>query len=441
MRLFETITAAVALLSAGADAQGVPQLPLPRSCPGVPNFRYQYTLAPGWSAMKIAGGLRQVRTIVFDPLGNMLVAQATRGISVHTFGADGCINSTTMLIQGAQLNHGLALTPDGRTLYASGETTAYSWSYDPATRTITNQKTVVRGMSTGIHFTRTISVVPQQPNLILLQVGSNSNFDMASANPSVGRSIIKIFDVSKAPSNGYNYNTDGEVFGYGLRNTIGFVPDPSGVYWGVENSGDDFARTENGQRRDIHNNNPAEELNNLGNPLTTRNAWYGYPTCFAVWDPSSFGGGLKTGDNFVVSPNNTYNDATCNTNKAIPPRLTFLAHSAPIWNAFDADAKDMYVAFHGSWNRQPPTGYKVVQIPFQKLPDGSYDPVAPPDSQNGYNDIFSATNPAGCTVMGLTRSSCFRLTAVAWDPAGRGLFVGSDNSAEGEIYVLTPPAN
>jgi glucose/arabinose dehydrogenase len=89
----------------------------------------------------------------------------------------------------------------------------------------------------------------------------------------------------------------------------------------------------------------------VGNPLTARNVWYGYPTCFAVWDPSSFSG-LKTGSNFVVSPNSSYNDASCN-GKATPPRLSFQAHSAPIWNTFDTDAKNMYVAFHGSWDRQP----------------------------------------------------------------------------------------
>ncbi|KAK4153654.1 soluble quino protein glucose/sorbosone dehydrogenase [Chaetomidium leptoderma] len=439
MRLFDVAVAAAALLSAGADAQGIPKLPLPKSCSGVSNFRYQYTLASGWSAMKIAGGLKQVRTVIWDPAGNMLVAESSRGISVHTFGADGCINSTKMLISGNQLNHGLALTPDGQTLYASGETAVYSWGYNSATRAISNQKTLIKGISSGIHFTRTLSVVPQQPNLLLVQVGSNANLDMAAAQPSTGRAMIKIFDTSKAPSSGYNYNTEGEVFAYGLRNTIGFVTDPSSVYWGVENSGDDFSRTENGQRKDIHQNNPAEELNNLGNPLTTRNAWYGYPTCFAVWDPSSFSG-LKTGSNFVVSPTSSSNDATCNSNKAIPPRLSFQAHSAPIWNTFDTDAKNMYVAFHGSWNRQPATGFKVVQIPFQKLADGSYDPVAAADSQTGYRDIFSAPNPGSCTANGLTMSNCFRLTAAAWDPAGRGLFVGSDNSAEGEIYILTPPA-
>lgn len=436
MHLFKFATA-VAALAAGVDA-AVKALPRPASCSGVAAFRYQYKLESGWSAMKIAGGLKQVRTIVWDSEGNMLVSQNTRGISVHTFGTDGCISSTAMLISGNQINHGLALSPDSKKLYASSETTLWSWDYDAVTRKISNQKVVVKGMSTGIHSSRTVAVVPQQPNLVLLQVGSNSNFDMASQQTGTGRAIIKIFDVSKAPASGWNYNTEGEVYGYGLRNEIGFAADPSGVFWGVENSGDDFARTENGQRRDIHIDNPAEELNNLGDPLTVRNAWYGYPTCFSVWNPANFpNSGLKTGSNFVVSPNSSYNDASCNE-KAIPPRLTFQAHSAPIANTFDTDAKNMYVTFHGSWNRQPATGFKVVQIPFTKTADGKYEPVAAADSMTGYKDIFSATNPGSCTANGLTQSNCFRLTASAWDPAGRGLFVGSDNSAEGEIYILTP---
>ncbi|KAK3934180.1 soluble quino protein glucose/sorbosone dehydrogenase [Diplogelasinospora grovesii] len=436
MHLFKIAASAAALLGA-ADA-AIKKLPLPTSCSGVSTFRNQYTLASGWSAMKIAGGLKQVRTVIWDTEGHMLVSQATKGISVHSFGDNGCINSTSTLIAGTQLNHGLALTPDGKTLYASSETTAYSWSYDAATMKVSNQKTVVKGMATGVHSTRNLLVVPSQPNMVLLQVGSNANFDMAAVDKNTGRAIIKIFDMSKAPASGYNYNTDGEVFGYGLRNEIGFTMDPNGVVWGVENSGDDFTRTENGQRRDIHKDNPAEKLNNLGDPLKTRDAWYGYPTCFSVWDPSAFTGtSLKTGSHFVLAPNSSYNDATCN-GKAIVPRLTFQAHSAPIWNAFDADAKNMYVTFHGSWDRQPATGFKVVQVPFTKLADGSYDPVAPADSMKGYNDIFSAPSPGSCTANGLTQSNCVRLTAAAWDPAGRGLFVGSDNSAEGEIFILTP---
>lgn len=188
--------------------------------------------------MKIAGNLKQVRTIVFDPLGNMLVSEATKGLSVHTFGTNGCINSSTTLVSNNQLNHGLAITPDGKTVYASSERTAWSWAYDPATRQVSGQKVVVNGMDTGIHSTRNLLVVPSQPNMILLQVGSNANLDMAAADKATGRAIIKIFDASKAPANGFNYKTDGEVFGYGLRNEIGFTTDPNGMVWGVENSGD-----------------------------------------------------------------------------------------------------------------------------------------------------------------------------------------------------------
>jgi len=198
----------------------------------------QYTVAPGWQFLKIAGGLQGVRTIVFDPLGNMLVSEARKGISIHTFGENGCISASTMLISDISLNHGLALTPDGKTLYASSERNAMSWTYDPATRTVSNKKTVVTGMDSGIHSTRNLLVSPKSPNLVMLQVGSNSNLDMQSAQAATGRAIVKIFDMDKAPANGFNYKTDGEVLAWGLRNEIGFTADPNGHVWGVENSGD-----------------------------------------------------------------------------------------------------------------------------------------------------------------------------------------------------------
>ncbi|GAP84050.2 putative cellobiose dehydrogenase protein [Rosellinia necatrix] len=434
MRLLGIVSGLTALLGASQVHADVKPLPLPTSCSGVSSMRFPGTVASGWSAMKIAGGLRGVRTVAWDTNGNMLVAEAGKGISVHVFGDNGCISSSATLISNVQLNHGLALSPDGRTLYASGERSVWSWAYDPAARAVSGQKTVVAGMDSGIHSTRNLLVVRAQPNLLLVQVGSNANLDMQSAQPATGRAIIKIFDVSKAPAAGFNYKTDGEVFAYGLRNEIGFVQDPAGVVWGVENSGDDF-RLNN---QDIHQDNPAEKLNNLGDPLTARNNWYGYPTCFTVWSPTPFAGaGLRTGSQFMLAAGNgVASHADCAA-KARAPRLTFQAHSAPIWNAFDAAAANMYVTFHGSWDRQPPTGFKVVEVPFTRLASGAYDPVAPADSMTGYRDIFSAPNPAGCTANGLTQSNCIRLTAAAWDPAGRGLFIGSDNAAEGEIYILS----
>jgi glucose/arabinose dehydrogenase len=51
------------------------------------------------------------------------------------------------------------------------------------------------------------------------------------------------------------------------------------------------------------------------------------------------------------------------------------AHSAPLGLTFYSGDRfpaayrgDLYVAFHGSWNRSEPTGYKVVRIEFGRGP-------------------------------------------------------------------------
>lgn len=223
-----------------ALAQTAKTYPFPSSCASITASKYQFSLDSTWKATKILGGsaLKQPRTIIFDTAGNMLVLQATKGVSVHTFDANGCIASSTVIISNTRLNHGLTLTPDGKTLYASSETTAWSWSYDPTTMKATNQQTVVKSISTGIHSTRTILVVPQAPNYIILQAGSNGNWDYAAGSPSAGRAIVKVFDLSKVPSGGYDYNTGGAVLGYGLRNEVALAFDPAGNVWGAENSGD-----------------------------------------------------------------------------------------------------------------------------------------------------------------------------------------------------------
>ena len=60
------------------------------------------------------------------------------------------------------------------------------------------------------------------------------------------------------------------------------------------------------------------------------------------------------------------------------------AHSAPLdikfyaGGAFPADMNGTaIVTFHGSWNRSPATGYKVVRIPFGSggLPSGDPTPL------------------------------------------------------------------
>jgi glucose/arabinose dehydrogenase len=215
-----------------------PAYPFPASCTGVTAPKYAFGIAEGWKATKIMGKLTQPRSLVFDTNGNMILLQVSSGVSVNTFGADGCVNSTTPIITNRALNHGLALSPDGKTLYASSSSQVWSWAYDPATMKVSDQKVLVKGMNPGGHNTRTVKIVPQAPNLLLAQVGSNSNWDYQSESPSSGRSIVKVFDISKVPEGGYTYNSQGQVLGYGMRNEIALEFDPAGHVWGAENSGD-----------------------------------------------------------------------------------------------------------------------------------------------------------------------------------------------------------
>ncbi|KAK1756803.1 L-sorbosone dehydrogenase [Echria macrotheca] len=407
-------------------------LPIPTSCPGVTaSTRYKLSAAAGWKYTLVGTGMSKPRGILFDTEGHLLVLQAGYGLTAHTFGADGCINSTKTLIQNNQLNHGLALSPDGKTLYVSAAPTAWSWSYDAKAMTVSGQTVVVRGMNAGGHNTRTLAVPPNHPNLLIVSLGSDGNIDQPTVQKETGRAIVKVFDLSKTPSGGYSYNTQGWYLGYGLRNEIALVFDGNNMVWGVENSGDQLTRNVGGKSVDVHIDNPAEELNYLGDPSKSNEKWYGYPTCWTVGDPSVITDkAFKIGDQFMIAPNATFNDATC-AEKSVPPRLSIKAHSAPIDGKFDRNFTNMYVSLHGSWNRQPATGYKVVEIPFRQLEDGSYDPVAPRDSGvAGYSDILWTQNESSCS-----SATCLRPSGITWHPDFSRMYVASDGTV-GELYIL-----
>lgn len=135
-----------------------------------------------------------------------------------------------------------------------------------------------------------------------------------------------------------------------------------------------------------------------------------------------------------MTPNATFDDDACKE-KAKPPRLSFQAHSAPISAAFDGAGENMYVTLHGSWDRTPPTGYKLVEIPFKHSEDGVYEPVAAADSREGYTDILSNTDVTACSGFG-GAGGCSRPAALAWDPNNARLVVSSDAQGEGELFIM-----
>lgn len=205
-------------------------LPIPNSCAGVSGFRFGYQTASGWKAVKLAGSLTGPRGVAVDSEGNLLVVQSGKGVTVHTFGSNGCISSTKTLISNPSLNHGIGFTPDGKTLYVSSMTTAWSFSYDAKAQTVSGQTVVVKNMQQGGHPTRALMIPPATPHLLVIQQGSYNNFDYESLNKAVGRAVVKVFDMRSVPSGGYAYASQGWLLGWGLRNEVALAADGNNMY-------------------------------------------------------------------------------------------------------------------------------------------------------------------------------------------------------------------
>ena len=123
-----------------------------------------------------------------------------------------------------QLNHGLALSMDGKTLYASSAEAAYSWNYDSTTSSVGDTNTtLVSGMSTQDHTTRTLLISQKVNGTLLISRGSTANIDPLAEELASGHSQIKAFDLNNITSEGYQFNTDGLRLGWGLRNSVGVV--------------------------------------------------------------------------------------------------------------------------------------------------------------------------------------------------------------------------
>ena len=136
-------------------------------------------------------------------------------------------------------------------------------------------------------------------------------------------------------------------FAYGLRNSVGLALAPgSGDLWASDNGrdllGDDL---------------PPDEINHI-----VAGGDYGWPYCYGDRVPDPQLGTVQR----------------CAATR--PAAVELPAHSAPLGIVFGAGLafpesfrQMLLVAYHGSWNRSIPTGYKLVGIPF-----AAGRPVGPP---------------------------------------------------------------
>lgn len=323
-----------------------------------------------------------------------------------------------------QLNHGIELTDDGKTLYASSLESVLKYAYDSNAQTISGQgEVIINELTTQGTVTRTLLLARKAGNKLLVSRGGDENIDLSSVDENGGEAQIRIFD----PTKGKIAYTAGTTLGWGLRNAVGVAENPhDGGIWSAENNADNIER----DGFNIHENNPAEELNYHGklsdanNPLLNKN--YGYPLCYGVWNATDIpsAGKLQIGQQFAITNENSTNqDAFCNTDRQAP-RLVFQPHTSPLDMKFDGKGENLYISLHGSWNKQDPVGYSVSVIKFGA--DGQ--PLEASTSTNALTPIVSNSDTTGCP------GFCFRPAGLAWDRNGR-LYMTSDST--GEIYVIT----
>ena len=197
----------------------------------------------------------------------------------HDTDDDGLADSRRTVASADSINHGLAIY-DGY-LYASSDSTVFRWRINGESflNDVGDEEVVIDNIneeSDGSqrvgHRTRTLEFDDQ--GRLYVSVGSVGNIDSDSF-----RSRIRRFDIQNADPDAFPINfLDGEVFADGLRNEVGLAFDKHGVLWGVENSADNLFRSDIGG--EIHQDNPAEELNRFREEDAGKN--FGYPQCWYV---------------------------------------------------------------------------------------------------------------------------------------------------------------
>jgi glucose/arabinose dehydrogenase len=270
--------------------------------------------------------VRGARWLVVGPDGSVYVSQSGQGQITRLVDAngDGVAESQRVVLTGLDRPHGMAFHKGYFYVANTGGVVRFRLGADGVPAGDGEELNHYSGG--GGHSSRT--VIFGADSAMYVSIGSSCN---VCEERSPDRAAVMRYD-----EDGRN----GRLYARGLRNAVGMAVHPTtGEIWVSQHERDNL--------RPDHENLPAEEINILRD-----GGDYGWPYCH---------------DDRV--PNPEYNDAArCAT--TIPPALRMQAHSAPMAlefldraTAFPPDYRgDALVAFHGSWNRDEPTGAKVVRV-------------------------------------------------------------------------------
>lgn len=414
-------------------------------CRGQPLPEDEHFVSAGLCARLVSSPVSRLRQITFAPNGDMF-GQSGNG-KIWLFrddDDDGFFAKNEIHEWGDTGGNGnnAHVDADGGYVYAGASNGVKRFAYDPVSTKGGVAEDVVVGQPSGGHSKHTTHVYG---GWLYVHSGSSGNATheggSGQSDYDKERSLIKRFDLSKfTPGQPFQWEA-GEAYTLGLRNANGFARnETTGKIYGVVNGLDEqhYGNT------DVHTDNPGEQIVEIAPGKK-----YGYPFCFTAQRIVEQGSLIAPGTQLVNRgyAGNPHDDGWCAANSDKP--TTFVqAHSAPLAIAFfDKQAEGAlpekwrggaFIAFHGSWNRSPATGYKVVWQPFNA------DGTAPmPTSTNDtttfpYEIVFGAGTVAGGAEdkawawSADNAGETVRPAGVAVNPSDGALYIASDEG--GLVY-------
>lgn len=316
--------------------------------------------APGLRVTPFAEGLDHPRWLYVLPNGDVLVAETNSpgtdpgppGIKGYFFkkfkeksgsavksanritllrdaNRDGVVDTRSIVLSGLRSPFGMALV--GRELFIANADSLVAFPFAVGQTRITASPRIVASLPSGRNHHWTKSLVAAPGGQLYVGVGSNSNVGENGMAMEEGRAAIWQFDARTGA---------GRVFASGLRNPVGIAFNPwSGALWTAVNERDE-----------------------IGSDLVPDYITSVRPGAFYGWPYSYYGQHLDV----RVKPQRP--DLV---GRAIKPDFALGPHVAALGLAFSEGARlgpafsqGAFVGEHGSWNRDPPSGCKVVFVPF-----------------------------------------------------------------------------
>jgi glucose/arabinose dehydrogenase len=259
------------------------------------------------------------------------VPSANRITLLRDADGDGVAETRSVLVAGLNSPFGMALV--GNTLYVANSDALVRFPYSEGQTQITASAAKVADFPPGPlnhHWTKSL-VANADGTRLYVGIGSNSNVAEHGMDNEEGRAAIWEIDARTGRH---------RIFASGLRNPVGIAWEPeTGVLWTVVNERDE-----------------------LGSDLVPDYLTSVRDGGFYGWPYSYFGSHVDT----RVKPPRP--DLVA---QAIVPDYALGPHTASLGLVHSQGARlappfvdGMFIGQHGSWNRKPRSGYKVIFVPF-----------------------------------------------------------------------------